>query len=175
LRPCTAKPLSLSYTSFFTESDSVSNSYQWRRPFPGHRPRRDYFQGSLLYSGDIWGTVIASSDSARKVRRFGFRYPIRFQQYFRYYYNTTHLRGYIKVVGSGVSAGNKIGWPDVNKCYRYQIRKDSTTGNYKKMLLFTLAASILNSKVCFFFPWAVTAYPRCSLVKHKTPNCMDTT
>jgi len=23
-----------------------------------------------------------------------------------------------------------------------------------------------------FFTWAVTSYPRCSLVKHKTPNCM---
>jgi len=23
-----------------------------------------------------------------------------------------------------------------------------------------------------FFTWAVMAYPRCSLVTHKTPNCM---
>jgi len=82
------------------------------------------------------------------------------------------LRGYIKVVGSGVSACKKIGWPDANKCYRYQFRKDSTTGIHKKMLLFTLAASRLNSKVCLFFTWAVTAYARCSLVKHKTPNRM---
>jgi len=42
------------------------------------------------------------------------------------------LRGYIKLVESGVSACKKIGCPDANKCYRYQFRKDSTTGNHKK-------------------------------------------
>jgi len=41
----------------------------------------------------------------------------------------------------------KIGWPDASKCYRYQFRKDSTTGT---MLVFTLAASRFNSKVCLF-------------------------
>jgi len=79
------------------------------------------------------------------------------------------IRGYIKVVGSGGSACKKIGWPDAKKCYRYQFRKDRTTGNHTKMLLHIYTSSF---KIEFkSLPFA-TAYPRCSLIKDKTPNCM---
>jgi len=78
------------------------------------------------------------------------------------------------VVGSGVSASKKIGWPDANKCYRYQFRKDSITGNHKKCYYLHYSIKIKFQSLPFF-PWAVKAYPRCSLVKHKTPNCMDIT
>jgi len=57
-------------------------------------------------------------------------------------FHSTFLRGCIRVEGSGLSACKKIGWPDANKMlYRYQFRKDRTTGIHNKMLLFTLAAS----------------------------------
>jgi len=52
----------------------------------------------------------------------------------------------------GMGFSKEMETPYANKWYCYQLRKDSTAGIRKDMLLFTLAASRLISKVFLFSP-----------------------
>jgi len=62
----------------------------------------------------------------------------------------SHLREYIKVVGSGVSACKKMDdLMPINVTFTNS-GKTAPPEIIKKMLLFTFAASRINSKVCLF-------------------------
>jgi len=75
------------------------------------------------------------------------------------------------VVGSGVSACKKLdGLMPVNVTATNSGRI-ALQEIIKNVTIYTSSFNIKFQSMSFF-TWAVTAYPRCSLVKHKTPNCM---